>query len=190
MKKRERILVIATVGVLALLVLDRVAFSPYLEARDQLVQKEARLLDDLREVNRTLQTRKHVAQQWHAMLDTGLKDTPSQAESRVLHAVRQWATEARLELTAVNLERSEALTTPGGAGKDGGELRQVTFHAAGIGKMQAVSRFLYGAETSTMPLKVMNVQLSSRSPGKDDLALDVRLSTLLLAPQQNGGSTK
>ena len=180
MNKRERILAIATVSVLALLLLDRVALSPYMEARAGLLQQEDRLLDDLRGVNRTLQTRKHAQRQWRAMLDTGLRDTPSQAESRVLHAVRQWASEAKLELTSVNLERTEA----------SGELRQITFHAAGVGRMQAVSRFMYHVETSSLPLNVLNVQLSSRAPGKDDLALDVRVSTLLLAPEQDGGSTR
>jgi hypothetical protein len=71
----------------------------------------------------------------------------------------------------------------------------MTVLTAGTGNMRAVARFLYLAETTTLPLRIRELQIGSRKEGTDDLSVQLKLSTLYMglesaeAPQAAGGKT-
>ena len=115
-------------------------------------------------------------QEWKEMLQAGLKRDVSEAESQVLHAVRNWSQESGLALASLKPER---------VARDG-ELQEIMFRVAGPGSMRSVSRFLWQLQTAALPLKVEELQLGSRKEGADDLSLQLRISALYLAAEPDG----
>jgi hypothetical protein len=174
LSKRERLIILATAIVVAMLVLDRYAVTPLLEAREVLEAQKQVLVADLARAGALL-ARKHQTQpKWKEMLAGGLQSDPAEAESQILHAVRNWSMEAGLRLSSVKPERLPEKTA----------LPEIAFQAVGTGSMSAVSRFLWRLETAKVPIRVKELQVGARKEGTDDLTLQVRLSTLYLPAER------
>jgi hypothetical protein len=171
LSRRERIIGILVLIALAALALDHYVLSPLLAQRAALGARREQLEADMQRAGSLLKRRRLIAPEWRKMLSSGLKRDPAEAESQILHALRNWSEEAGLSLTSLKPERST----------DKAALREITVHAAGTGGMYAVSRFLWHLETAAIPVKVKRVHVISRKAGTDDLSLQVRLSTLYLA---------
>ena len=171
LSKRERYVLVATIVVVAVLVLDRYMVTPLLEHRARIKIERQDLLRRMRTAKNQFARRKKMGRKWQDMLAAGLKIDASEAESRVLHAVRDWSQDSGLTLSLVKPEEGVGLE---------GELREITFHAAGTGPMRSVAQFLWRLETASLLLKVKELQLDSRREGADDLSLQLRISVLYL----------
>jgi Tfp pilus assembly protein PilO len=176
--KRERIILIATLVVLGALALDWFALTPLLERIDEVETQRNLLLNRMTKAETVLNRRRVLAPRWRRMVAGSLKNDPGEAESQVLHAIGAWAERAGLNLTSVRPDRS-AEETP---------LPEIDFRAAGTGSMSAVSRFLHGMQTGDIPVRVKNLQLSSRKEGTDSLSLQVTFSTLYVPPDPASAS--
>lgn len=174
LSKRERIIVIVSIAALVILVLDRYALTPLLDADARVETALAAAKDkqakDMRLIRQAAGT---TSKRWNEMIEGGLKSDPAQSEGQVLHALEGWASEAGLSPLSMKPERVTQT----------GELREITVQAAGTGSMSAVAGFLWRIESSQMPLRTRDLQLSARREGADDLSMTVRVSTLYLAPQ-------
>jgi hypothetical protein len=173
LSKRERLIITATLVVVALLALDRYVVTPLMECGDrEAALKEIRLAE-IQRGRALLDRKREVAPKWREMIASGLKRDPAEAESQILHAVGDWAKDAGLKLSSMKPERLP----------DKRSLQEISFQAAGTGSMSAVSRFLWRLEASKVPIRVKELQLGSRKEGTDDLTLQLRLSTLYQAPE-------
>jgi hypothetical protein len=173
LSKRERLIVTATLAVVALLALDRYVVSPLMECCDrEAALKESRLAE-IQRGRDLLDRKREITPKWREMIASGLKRDPAEAESQILHAVGDWAKDAGLKLSSMKPERLP----------DKRSLQEISFRAAGTGSMSAVSRFLWRLEASKVPIRVKELQLGSRKEGTDDLTLQLRLSTLYQAPE-------
>jgi hypothetical protein len=171
--KRERIILLLTLVAVGALVLDFFALTPLLKRIDEVETQRTVLLNRMTKAESVLSRRRVLAPRWRRMVTESLKDDPGAAESQVLHAIGDWAERARLNLTSVRPDRS-AEETP---------LPEIDFRAAGTGSMSAVSRFLYGLQAADIPVKIKNLQLSSRREGSDSLSLQLTFSTLYVPPE-------
>ncbi len=170
LSKRERLIILVTAIVVALLVLDRYVVTPLWDKQAVREAQKQALLAEM-ERARALLARKHQMQpKWKGMLAGGLQSDPAGAESQILHAVRNWSTECGLRLSSVKPERLPDKTS----------LPEIAFQAVGTGPMSAVSRFLWRLETAKIPVRIKELQVGARKEGTDDLTLQVRLSTLYL----------
>ena len=172
LSKRERLIIAATLTVVALLVLDRYVLTPVLDWRAALEAHKQSLIGEVARAGDLLARQHQVGPKWREMVATGLKRDPAEADSQILHAVQNWSQEAGLKLTSVKPERLP----------DKRSLQEISFQAAGIGTMNAVSRFLWRIETAKVPIRIKDLQVGARKEGTDDLTLQVRLSTLYQAP--------
>jgi hypothetical protein len=168
---RERLIAIAALASLLLLLFDHYVLTPVMDSREQLRLDAETLAGRTEDARGLFQKSKRLARLWGAMNQEGLKDEAGQAESQVLHALRDWAEESGLSLSSVKPERTEG----------GGDLRQIDFRAAGTGTMRAVSRFLFEMQSSELPLHIQDMQVGSHTEGQDDLSLQVHFSTLYVA---------
>ena len=50
--------------------------------------------------------------------------------------------------------------------------------------MRAVARFLWEMESADLPLRIHDVQLGSRTEGRDDLSVQLHFSTLYAPPAE------
>ena len=171
LSKRERYITVATLSVVAILIMDRLVLTPVQERKAAMEEETRQAVVDLERTRVLFDRKKKLAPKWQAMLDAGLKSTPAEAESQVLHAIRNWSQEAGLSLSSLRPERIKK--------KD--KLQEMTFMASGTGRMSSVAGFLWRLESSSIPIRITEVQLGSRKEGTDDLSLQLRISALCQA---------
>ncbi len=168
LSKRERYIAVATFSVVAILMMARLVLTPIQERKAAMEEETQQVLVDLRRTRVLFDRRKDLAPKWQTMLDAGLKFGPAEAESQVLHAIRNWSREAGMSLSSLRPERV----------KEKGKLREMTFMASGTGRMSAVAGFIWRLENSAIPVRITEFQLGSRKEGTDDLSLQLRISAL------------
>lgn len=170
--KREQLLGIGVGAAVALLGLNYFVLDPYLQ-RQARIEADRRDVDAERDRIDTLLLRRDRKQQvWARMTAGGLKSDPSEADSQVLHALREWAQESGL--TVASTKRSSVSQER--------QFAQISVNQTCTGTMSAVAKFLWCLETASIPLRVNEVQLTPRKEGTDDLQLQINVSTLSLIP--------
>jgi hypothetical protein len=170
--KREKAIIAATIAAVCLLVLDLYVLTPLLNERAAVKDNEARLVAELEQAASLFKRRQLLGPRWQGMLAGGMKPDPAEAESQLLRSLRDWSAETGVRLSSLRPERSAEKL----------ELPEIIVHAAGTGRMSAVSRLLWRIETARIPVKVKMLQLGSRKDGTDDLSLHLKLSTLYRPP--------
>ncbi|MFO7959088.1 MAG: hypothetical protein R6X33_18540 [Candidatus Brocadiia bacterium] len=178
LSRRETLIAVVAVLAVALLVADRYVITPLMESGAEVEEERRQLMAAMTNARRLFERQRLMARRWQEMKGGGLASEPSDAEGRILQAVRNWAEEAGLALSSVKPERGEREAGVG----------EITVVAAGTGNMRAVARFLWHTETTALPLRVRELQLGARTEGQDDLSLQLKLSTLYAAggPEQRG----
>ena len=171
LSKRERTIAVVMLVAVTVLVLDRYVLTPILDRQAQLDMEHARVESDLARAGSLFERRKHLGPRWRRMVAAGLNAKPAEAESRVLHAVRDWSQASGLVLASIK---------PEGTSEAHG-LQAMAFRASGTGRMRAVAEFLWRLQTASLPIKVTELQIGARKAGKDDLTLQFRLSSLCVA---------
>lgn len=170
LSRRERYILILTGLVLGLLIGDRYVLTPLLDHCAELAAERDKLQAQVNRAEGVLARAEQVAPAWKKRSEAGLKADPAGAESQILHAVRDWAAEAGLDLALLKPDRS-ADKTP---------LPAIAFQATANGSMNAVARFVWRLEHAEIPLRVTELQLGSRKEGTDNLSVQLRLSTVYL----------
>jgi type II secretory pathway component PulM len=166
LNKRERYVFLGTACLVVLLGADRLLVKPLLKGRTAsqqvLEDRQKQLADD----QALLAGRTGQLARWKAMQPSFLANR-AEAENQILHTVSNAAKESGLTMTSVH---------PGGT--ETGRMPQYSFQAVGTGSMAHISRFLWNLQMVQVPLRITELQLSSRKDGTDDLAVEVRFSTL------------
>lgn len=170
LSKREKLMALAAGATVAVLVLDWVVLTPILDRRAELQAERDKLVAELTEAQSLFQRQRLLGRTWREMLDAGLAAGLAQAESQMLHGLKDWSQESGLALSSVK---------PGKVVERGG-LLEMSFQAAGTGPMGAVARFLWRIETAPLPVRIQQVQLGARNEGVDALSLQVSLSVLCM----------
>lgn len=173
--KRERHIALATLLMGGLLVGYQYALTPFLNYRAEINDARAAVSAQVDHAQRLVNSRASLNQRWNALLTAGLKTTPSEAESQVLHAVRDWAQEAGVGLSSLKPER--------GAPVPEERFQEIGFHATGTGSMAALTRLLWRFETAATPIRINTLQITPRKEATDDLTVQLSLSTLCLNPE-------
>jgi Tfp pilus assembly protein PilO len=173
LSRRERIIAIVTVVILAALVADKFIITPTIARLQQLEAQKQQLLAELNEAKNLFERRRLMEKKRRQLLGDGLK-SESEVESQVLHALGQWAQNSELTLTSVKPQR--LLTINKG-------LQEITFTVAGKGSLQATAQFLWNVEKSLLPIKINDLQLGSANESGNDMSLQLRLSALYVANQ-------
>jgi Tfp pilus assembly protein PilO len=173
LSKRERIILIAAITCVGLFVVNRFVVEPVQAKLDELEAQRQQLLGDLNEAELLIGNHGRMQKKWKAMLSDGLR-SDTEAESRVLSALRQWSGAAGLALSSIKPERVSS---------DGG-LQEMIFTVAGKGTLDSVARFLWQIETAALPVKIKDMQLGSSSELGDSMSLQLHLSALYLGAQK------
>lgn len=172
MSTRERNILLVVAGVVVLFLADRYAWTPYTDAREQLQADLAAAKDKQLKAVHLIKEDRTNRQRFDQMIADGLKTDPSASESQMLHAVDDWARDARLNLQTVKRERME----------QDKQFGRIVFRATASGNMAAVARFLWDVQTTKLPARIVDLQISLRQgakEGTDDLSMTVAVSTLV-----------
>jgi hypothetical protein len=174
MSQRERYIVIGTVAVVALLGLDRLFLTPLLarmtDLDDKITAARAEVQHDEDLFTRSTQANR----KWKEMTAGALKRDASTTESQLIDSVGQWAQDARMSVS-YKPERTEKKK----------EFIVVTYRATCNGSMSQLRTFLLHVQRATIPIRVTDLQISSRPEGTDNLTISMGISTAYLAPEQD-----
>ena len=174
LSKRERIILIATLASVGLFVAVKFVIDPVQAKRQELESQRQQLLGDLNEAEMLIGNHGRMQKKWDAMLSDGLR-SETEAESRILDALRQWSGAANMALSSIRPER--VLSDRG--------LQEMIFTVAGRGSLESVAQFLWQIETAALPVKIRDMQLGSSSEAGDSMSLQLHLSALYLgAPKK------
>ena len=171
LSKRERTIAVITVAILLLFVADRYVWAPVMDARERVRLEKQELLVEMQQADRMFRRQSKLSRQWKDMREGGLGSNASEMESRVLNAVREWSAACGLPLTNIKPDR----------GKTTGDMGEILFNLALTGGMESVGRFLWQVENSSLPIRIQEFQLGSRSEDGSDMSLQLKLSALYLA---------
>ncbi len=173
LSKRERIILIATLASVGLFVAVKFVIDPVQAKRDELESQRQQLQGDLNEAEMLISNNGRMRKKWDAMLSDGLQ-SETDAESRILSALREWSGAANMALSSI---RPERISSERG-------LQEMIFTVAGRGTLDSVARFLWQIETAVLPVKIKDMQLGSSSESGDSMSLQLHLSALYLGAQK------
>jgi hypothetical protein len=172
MSPRERYIFIGTVAVVALLGLDRLLFSPLLDRNTELTDKISAAELAVAH-NEELFTRSRKANKsWSQMTAGALKRDASTTESQLIDSISQWAQDAKM-VVSYKPERTEKQK----------DFVKVTYRATSNGSKRQLRTFLLHVQRATIPIRITDLQVSSRPEGTDALQISMGVSTVYLAPE-------
>jgi len=172
--KRERYIAIGVMAAAAIFLFDQFLYSPYAAARDSVARDRETVNTQLANADRLFERRRSLTKVLAEIQRDGLKSSRSQAVSQAQQSVLDWAKAADLKVFFGAEHDSQQ-----------NQFQVISFEATSNGTMLSLSRLLWSIETSKLPIRVNEVQLSPRKDGVDDLTLKMNLSTLCLPPESS-----
>lgn len=179
LSKRESILAWGVGSVALLLAVDLLIVEPYFAQRAKLAELRAKNEDEIVAAKKLRRQESALKAKWAERRSQGLAGDPSDAERQVLGALKDWAGETGVVIASVKPEYIESKK----------ELREITVQASASGSNEAMVKFLFKLQTARFPARITEMQLGSRADS-EDLALQLRISTLYLTPEKKDNGTK
>lgn len=175
LSKRERYIAIGVGTVVVLLMLDLIVVSPYLTRRAEIAKEMDDTTADIHKADILFLQQKRLRKLWNEMNANGLNNTPSDAESQLQLALDEWSQECGVNVSSLKYERSAAE----------GKFLRISFHLTGTGPLSTMANLLWRLETTSMPLRVNEIQITPRKEGQDNLQLQLAISTLCRIPDSD-----
>lgn len=166
---RQRILIIAASASLGLLLADWYLLTPLLDRRQAALARRDALQKELASNSHLILRSRQEKRLLNLMRSAGLKASTTEAESQLLNTLRTIAQDCGVVLSSVKPERTATVH----------QMQEMIFQAAGSGNTASLVRLLYRLHTSPLPIRIREIQVSSRADGQDDLTFTLRLSTLV-----------
>jgi Tfp pilus assembly protein PilO len=162
---------VATVAVVAVLVLDQFLVSPLFARRTELDDQVQIKRGDWEHNQKLVTDSKRMGKRWAEISSGPLKRDESQSESQMLQNVLEWARGAGMEVPSFKRERVEREK----------DFVKVTFRATGTGTMNQIGNFLWRIQTASVPVRITDVSITSKKEGTDDLSVQLGIATIYLA---------
>jgi len=173
-KNRQQILMIAAISVVALFAADKLLLTPlgnFWSARSKTIVE---LKKKVESGGQLAQRDKSLHARWDQMRTNTLPNNPSRAEQQLLRAFDRWSQDSRISITSLSPQWKH----------DADEYMTLQCRVEASGNMNALSRFLYDVEKDPMALRLEVVEINSRDPDGQQLALGLQVSGLVLTPTQ------
>ena len=171
---RQQLLAILAVAAFALLVGDRLVFSPLVRAWKARSERIADLRKQVDRGQSLLARERIVRERWEQMRSNTLPNDASLAEQQVLKAFDTWAQDSRASITSIMPQWKQ----------DSDDYKTLECRVEAAGSLETLSRFLYEIEKDSMALKLDSVELSARDNTGQQMSLGVQISGLVLTPQK------
>jgi Tfp pilus assembly protein PilO len=165
---REKTIAIVLGAVVGLYALDSYLLTPQLDRLSKADASIAEHNQTLSEFDTIKRRRINASKDWRKAAADTVRSDASSAESQLLSRVRDCAQRASLALNSQKTEKAE---------KEKGYDR-VLLKASGTGSMQQISRFLYEVQHASFPVRINDIDITSRKDGTDDLTVSITLATI------------
>jgi hypothetical protein len=169
---RQRWLVMIAGAGLALLILDRLVFTPLTHIWQAHRAEIARLQNAVATGRGTISRAAQLDRVWSEMQANALPKDPAEAEQDVISAVDRWGRANNVELSSIRPQWKRGAT-------DRYSLLECRVDATGT--LATLSHFLYELERSPLALRVDSVELTARDESGQKLSLGLIVSGLRLS---------
>jgi hypothetical protein len=170
---RQRWLVIAAGGLVALLVLDTILFTPLTRIWKEHSTEIATLRKKVTEGRALIQSGPQVERTWLEMQRNALPKDAAQAQGEAISALEGWARSANVQLDSQRWQWKR-----GGTDK----YSLLEYRVDATGSLPTLSRFLYEMERSPMAFRVDSVDLAARDESGGRITLGLIITGLRLSP--------
>jgi hypothetical protein len=175
LSQRERYIAIIAGSCLALVLLYTMMIGPYFTRRGEIAADIDKANVEQAQADALFRDQAKMRKIWKEMLAGGLSNTPSEADSQLQLALDKWAEECGVNVSSLQNQQS----TPEG------KFLQIRFHLTGTGPLATISNLLWRIETTSMPLRISEIQIVPRKEGVDDLQFQLVVSTLCKLPDSD-----
>jgi hypothetical protein len=167
---RQQLLVLLAVAAFALLIGDRVIFTPMTKAWKARGERIADLRKQVERGEALVTRERTVRDRWAQMRTGALPDNTSLAEQQVLKAFDTWAQDSRVSISSILPQWKQ----------DSDDYKTLECRVEAAGDLDTLARFLYEIEKDPMALKLDAVELNARDAAGQQLTLGVQVSGLVL----------
>ena len=168
LNKREKYIGIGVGAAIAIFALDRYALTPYAERSKQLDIDRAAVMNKSKAADLTFARKNKLEKTWKD-LRAMMKTDNSEADSQARTVIRECAEAAGVVLSPINAERSPQ-------SQEG--FRVISLKVSVTGRTASISRMLWHLETTSIPLRISDLELTAKPENSDELKLDLTVSTL------------
>lgn len=183
LSKREKYIGIGTLSAVALLAINSLVISPYLDTLNQIEDQQKADKQTLSDNKLLLYRQKSLQKEWQAVLASGLEADQSVAQSQTQGDLQLWARSANVNLDAVS---SEPVPTQHGPF----QLLSfnLDFNASGDQSMRQIARMLWSIESADIPIRLNEMRIQSVREGADNLDVKLIVSALYMPPTGQAAS--
>jgi hypothetical protein len=173
-KRRERLLYIATALCIIALVGDRLILSPLAGFWASRSERIGVLHQDIAKAELLLDRETTLRERWGEMQKAGLPGDTSAAEGAFLNAISRWIGESGLTRNSMK---------PQWVDDEDAEYVKLDCRANGQGSLGSIAKFLYALESDPLGIRVEEFQIDSKGDSVANLDLSVRFSGLIVDKQ-------
>ena len=169
-KNRQQLLLVLTVGVVALFAADRLVLDPLTAFWKERQERIAKLRLDVAR-GKLQQTRERITRsRWAGMLHHTLTNNTSAAEQQVFNAITAWAQDTGVTVNAITPQWKH----------ENDDYSTFECRVDAAGGISQLTRFLYAAEREPLAFKLGAVELAARDKEGQQLTLGLQIEGLVL----------
>lgn len=172
-KNREHLLIIVVGALLALLLLDRLVFTPLTNTWTNRSKAIVELNESIKKGKSLIDREQITRGVWNDMRKNTLPANASQSEKTLLEAFDHWTRDSGITINSIKPQWKRG---------ESDDYSQLECRVDAAGDLGTLTRFLYSVEHSEMALRVESVELTARDTEGRQLGLGLTVSGLRLAP--------
>lgn len=174
-KNRQQLLLMVTIGAVALLIANYLVLIPLQNAWKKRSQTIAELRTKVAAGQGLIDRDQTLRERWAVMQTNTLPKDFSAAEQQLLQAFDRWSRQSRVTIMSINPQRKRE--TP--------EYVTLQCQVEASGDLGTITSFLYNLEEDPMAIRVESMEISARDAAGSQMALSLLVSGLVLAPEEN-----
>jgi hypothetical protein len=183
LSKREKYIGIVAVAAVALLAVNSLVLSPYMDALSDIETQEKADTQTLSDNKLLLYRQKSLQKEWQVLLNSGLEVDESVAQSQTQQDLQSWARAASINLDALSSDHVQTQHGPFQVLNF-----NLEFNASGNRAMRQIAGMLWSIESAKIPIRLNNLRIQSVREGTDNLDVKLVVSDLYLPPANQGVS--
>jgi hypothetical protein len=169
-KNRQQLLIVVTIGVVALFAADRLVLDPLTKLWKDRQERIAKLRQEVAR-GKLQQARERITRsRWTGMMRNTLTNNTSAAEQQVFNAITAWAQNTGVTVNAITPQWKH----------DTEDYSTYECRVDAAGNISQLSRFLYAAEKEPLAFRLEAVELASRDKEGQQLSLGLQIEGLVI----------
>jgi hypothetical protein len=167
--QRQTYLKIGAIGLVALLLLDYIVITPAMAAWSAQSDRIDALRQKVQRGQQLLDRQDSIRQHWAQMLHANLSTEDSAAENTAYQAIFRWAHASGISLPSLS---------PSWPDSKDQDYQTLEYRASATGSQAQLGRFIYEMETDTVPVNLIDYEITSREERGQELQMTARFSFL------------